>query len=150
MSAGVSLVSKLKYKLLHRVEWLMTIMNRFHFSDLASSSDTILWSVVDGVFTIKLKHSIERNAYLHDCWPCEEKKFFRICTFHWVVNALLLITSLPRMCSASMTHTKRHASFTNWRRTKWRKTRTAILLFVWSTKTTTEWFLLKLCQRNGN
>ncbi|CAH3020812.1 unnamed protein product, partial [Porites evermanni] len=34
-------------------------------------------------------------------------------------------------------------------RNKWRKMRRAILLFVLSTKTTTERFLLKLCQRNG-
>ena len=33
---------------------------------------------------------------------------------------------------------------------KWRKTRRAILLFVLSTKTTKERFLLKRCQRNGN
>ena len=33
---------------------------------------------------------------------------------------------------------------------KWQKTRRAILLFVLSTKTTKERFLLKLRQRNGN
>ena len=54
------------------------------------------------------------------------------------------------MCSAWMTHAQRHASFTNWRRTKWRKTGRALLLFVLSTKTTTERFLLKMCQWNGN
>ena len=59
-------------------------------------------------------------------------------------------TTLRRVCSAWMTHAQSHASFTNWRRTKWRKTRRAILLFVLSTKTTKERFLLKLCQRNRN
>ena len=54
------------------------------------------------------------------------------------------------MCSAWVTHAQSHASVTNWRRTKWRKTRRAILLLVLSTKTTTERFLLKMCQWNGN
>ena len=52
------------------------------------------------------------------------------------------------MCYAWMTHAQSHASFTDWRRTNRRKTRRAILLFVLSTKTTTERFLLKLGQRN--
>ena len=54
------------------------------------------------------------------------------------------------MCSAWMTHAQSHASFTNWRRKKWRNTRRTILLFVLSKKTTKERFLLKLCRRNGN
>ena len=54
------------------------------------------------------------------------------------------------MCSAWMTHAQSQASFTSWRWKKWRKTRRAILLFVLSTKTTKERFLLKRCQRNGN
>ena len=54
------------------------------------------------------------------------------------------------MCSAWMTHAQSNASFTNWRRKKWRKTRRAILLFVLSTKVTKDRFLLRRCQRNGN
>ena len=54
------------------------------------------------------------------------------------------------MCSAWMTHAQSRASFTSWRWKKRRKTRRAILLFVLSTKTTKERFLLKRCQRNGN
>ena len=57
---------------------------------------------------------------------------------------------IARMCSAWMTHAQSHASFTNGRGTKWPKTRRAVLLFVLWTKTTTERFLLKLCQRKGN
>ena len=56
---------------------------------------------------------------------------------------------IARMCSEWMTHAQNHASFTNWRWKKWRKTRRAILLFVLSTKTTKERFLLKRCQLNG-
>ena len=57
---------------------------------------------------------------------------------------------IARMCPAWMTHVWSHASFTNRRRTKWRKTRRAILLFVLSKKTTTERFQLTMSQRNGN
>ena len=67
------------------------------------------------------------------------------------VRIINVSTSVWRMeLGVGRSAAQSHASFTNWRRKKWRKTRRAILLFVLSTKTTKERFLLKLCQRNGN